>query len=167
MFDGRVIVDANTEIMDRKAAQNEYFHRDFHSSMNMGIEYIGEHYGLAGVKEFLTTYTEHVYKPVIASIKADGLSALRAKIEDSYRKEKETDVLTLEQDANSLHVAVRECPAVKHLHETGRVVSKWYRYTTEYVMAALAEQGGFRFTMESYDEATGAASYRFEAEKEQ
>lgn len=164
VFDGRVIVDADTEIMDRKAAQNEYFHRDFHSSMNMGIEYIGEHYGLAGVKEFLTKYTEHVYKPVIAAMKANGLSALRAKIEDTYRKEKATDVLTFEQEANSLHVAVRECPAVRHLHDTGRIVSKWYRYTTEYVMAALAEQGGFRFTMEAYDEATGAASYRFEAE---
>lgn len=29
-------------------------------------------------------------------------------------------------------------------------------------MAALAERGGFQFTMESYDEATGAASYCFE-----
>ena len=73
-------------------------------------------------------------------------------------------MLTLEQNADSLHAAVRECPAVRHLHETGRVVSKWYRYTTEYVMAALAERGGLRFTMESYDEATGAASYRFETE---
>ena len=101
---------------------------------------------------------------MIAAMKANGLSALRAKIEDTYRKEKATDVLTFEQEANSLHVAVRECPAVRHLHDTGRIVSKWYRYTTEYVMAALAEQGGFRFTMEAYDEATGAASYRFEAE---
>lgn len=162
VFDGRVIVDASTEIMDRKAAQNEYFHRDFHSSMNMGIEYIGAHYGLAGVKEFLTTYTVHVYKLVIAAMKEHGLSALRAKIEDTYRKEKASDVLTLEQNADSLHITVRECPAVRHLHETGRIVSKWYRYTTEYVMAALAERGGFQFTMESYHESTGAARYRFD-----
>ena len=39
IFDGRVIIDSDTLVMDRKAADNEYFHRDFHSSLNMGIEY--------------------------------------------------------------------------------------------------------------------------------
>lgn len=162
VFDGRVIVDENTEIMDRKAAQNEYFHRDFHSSMNMGIDYVGEYYGIDGVREFLQTYTGHVYAPVFAAIQRDGLNAIRAKIEDTYQKEKAFDVLQVAQDDHSLHVSVRECPAVRHLHETGRKVSKWYRYTTEMVMETLAAKGGFHFHMESYDEATGAAAYRFD-----
>lgn len=162
IFDGRVIVDTDTQIMDRKAAQNEYFHRDFHSSMNMGIEYIGEHYGAAGVQEFLTTYTNHVYMPVYKAIQQTGLSAIREKIEDTYKKEKALDVLHLEQNERELRVFVRECPAVRHLRSTGRTVSKWYRYTTEYVMSTLAEKGGFQFYMESYDNETGAAFYRFE-----
>ena len=161
LFDGRVIIDEDTLIMDRRAADNEYFHRDFHSSMNMGIHYVGEEYGLDAVKEFLTMYTKDVYRTVIADIKEKGLAAIEAKIRDTYEKEKALDVLQTELTEEALTVAVAECPAVKHLKATGREVSPWYRYTTEYVMAVLAEAGGYTFTMESYDKETGAAKYSF------
>ena len=161
VFDGRVIIDEDTLIMDRRAADNEYFHRDFHSSMNMGIHYVGEEYGLDAVKEFLTMYTKDVYRTVIADIKEKGLAAIEAKIRDTYEKEKALDVLQTELTEEALTVAVAECPAVKHLKATGREVSPWYRYTTEYVMAVLAEAGGYTFTMESYDKETGAAKYSF------
>ena len=62
---------------------------------------------------------------------------------------------------HTLQVTINFRAAVKHLHETGREVSKWYRYTTESVMAALAKAVGLTFTMERYDEATGAAAYTF------
>jgi hypothetical protein len=161
VFDGRVIIDENTEIMDRKAADNEYFHRDFHSSMNMGIEYVGANYGKAAVVEFLTRYTKNVYKSVIHEIKEKGLEAIQAKIQDTYEKEKASDALTIVSDGQSLDVTVAYCPAVRHLQSTGRTVSSWYPYTTEIVMKVLAEEGGFRFSMDSYDESTGAARYHF------
>lgn len=162
VFDGRVIVDEDTVIMDRKASENEYFHRDFHSSMNMGVHYVGENYGMDAVREYLTKYTRNVYKPVMEDMKVRGLAALEAKIKDTYEKEKASDVLQTVLTEDCLTVQVAECPAVKHLHATGREVSKWYRYTTEIVMEVLAAEGGYTFTMESYDEATGAAAYRFE-----
>ena len=58
-------------------------------------------------------------------------------------------------------VTIKYCPAVKHLLATGRTMSKWYSYTTEVVMDIFAKAGGLTFTMESYDEATGAARYTF------
>lgn len=161
VFDGRIIIDEDTLVMDRKASDNEYFHRDFHSSMNMGIHYVGENYGLDAVKEFLSMFTGDVYRVVIADIKERGLAAIEAKIRDTYEKEKAMDALQTELTEDTLTVKVAECPAVKHLKATGREVSPWYRYTTEYVMAALAEAGGYTFTMESYDEETGAAEYSF------
>lgn len=127
-----------------------------------GIHYLGEKYGMDDVKAYLTRYTENVYKQTIADMEVRGLAALEAKIRDTYEKEKALDVLTTVLDSNALTVMVTECPAVKHLHETGREVSPWYRYTTEVVMSVLAKKGGFRFTMESYDEESGAAKYRFE-----
>lgn len=162
VFDGRVIIDEDTVIMDRKASDNEYFHRDFHSSMNMGIHYVGENYGMAAVREYLTQYTENVYKAVIADMEVRGLKALEDKIRDTYEKEKTPEVLATVLEDDTLKVTVSECPAVKHLHATGREVSPWYRYTTEVVMEVLAQKGGYAFTMEAYDEETGAASYRFE-----
>ena len=41
VFDGRIIVDPDTEVMERRASDNAYYHPDFHSSKNMGIQYFG------------------------------------------------------------------------------------------------------------------------------
>ena len=88
------------------------------------------------------------------------MTAIKELIEQTYCKEKASEVLSVTQSGNTLSVRIRECPAVKYLHATGRTVSKWYHFTTQFVMQTLAEQGGFRFSMESYDEASGAACYR-------
>ena len=161
VFDGRVIIDEDTLTMDRKASDNEYFHRDFHSSMNMGIEYLGANYGEQAVTEFLARYTRNVHRRTIEAIRRDGLAAILENIQETYRKEKAEEVLSTAVDEHSLTVKVAYCPAVKHLRATGRNVSFWYRYTTEVVMRIFAEAGDFKFTMVSYDEETGAAEYRF------
>ncbi|MCQ2436873.1 MAG: hypothetical protein MJ099_00570 [Clostridia bacterium] len=162
IFDGRIIIDEDTIIMDRKAADNEYFHRDFHSSMNNGMEFLGEKHGEADLIAYLTDYTKHVYVPVFKAIEEKGLEAIRDKIVDTYEKEKASEVLQTVLTDKSLTVEISACPAVKHLRETGREVSKWYVYSTTIVMKTLAEHAGATFTMESYDEATGAAKYRFD-----
>ena len=146
VFDGRVIIDEDTLIMDRKASDNEYFHLDFHSSLNMGSHYVGEKFGEAELVEYLTRFTRNVYHPVISAI-----------------KEKALDVLTLDLSENKLSVKVKECPAVKHLTGTGRKMSPWYVYTTTVVMDVLAKAGGYKFEMISYDPETGAAEYCFTA----
>ena len=160
-FDGRVIVDENTVVMDRKAGDNEYFHPDFHSSMNMGIHYLGENYGIDAVKEYLTRYTKNVYHREISEIKEKGLSAIESKILDTYKKEKAEDAVSTSVENGKLTVNVKYCPAVKHLKKTGREVSKWYVYTTETVMQVLADQAGYKFEMEAYDEENGNARYTF------
>jgi hypothetical protein len=162
IFDGRVIMDEDTQIMDRKAADNEYFHKDFHSSMNMGIEYLGENYGLEAVREYLTRYTENVYKPVVANIKHRGLAALEENILQTYEKEQCPDAVKTLLTEDGLTVEVAYCPGVTHLRSTGREVSKWYRYTTETVMEVLAQAAGCRFVWDAYEEETGKAQYHFE-----
>ncbi len=161
-FDGRYIVDKNTIKMDRKAADNEYYHQDFHSSMNMGIHYLGEFHGEKAVKEYLERYTENVYRDVIDNIQAKGLSAIEEKIASTYKKEKAENAVTLTKTKDSLLVNVDYCPAIRYLKESGRKVSEWYRFTTEVVMAVLARNANADFSMERYDEETGAARYRFD-----
>ncbi len=162
VFDGRIIIDENTEKLEVRASENEYFHRDFHSSMNMGIHYLGENYGLTVVEDYLARYTKNVYRKEIADIEKGGIDAIADKICDTYEKEKSPDAVELVRDGARLTVNVKYCPAVKHLKATGRVVSPWYRYTTEVVMETLAKAAGASFKMLSYDEENGAACYTFE-----
>ena len=161
VFDGRVIIDEDTLIMDRKASDNEYFHLDFHSSLNMGSHYLGEKFGEGELVEYLTRFTKNVYRPVIEAIAEKGLQAIADKITDTYAKEHALDVLTLDLSENKLSVKVSQCPAVKHLTGTGRTMSPWYVYTTTVVMDVLAKAGGYKFEMISYNPETGAAEYCF------
>lgn len=161
IFDGRVIMDENTVVMDRRASDNEYFHRDFHSSMNMGVHYLGEKYGEAAVIDYLNTYTENVYNKLIKQIEENGISAIAEKIKDTYAKEKCEEALSIQLSEGKLLVNLHFCPAVKHLKETGREVSPWFVYTTTVVMQRLAKAASLEFKMISYNEETGASTYSF------
>ena len=153
--------DENTVVQEFHSAEHEYFHPDFHSSMNMGIEYLGQFHGEADICDYLETFTRNVYKPVIESMREAPLTALAEKIRGTYLAEKAEDALELIQDGNTLTVKIAYCPAVKHLHATGRDVSQWFSLTTTVVMETLAKAGNVTFEMEHYDPATGAARYRF------
>ena len=162
VFDGRFIVDENTVVMDRNAADNEYFHPDFHSSLNMGVHYLAENFGEEELREYLTLFTERVYAPVIAEIGKRGLAAIADKISDTYTREHAEDAVTVSLDGDRLTVNVAYCPAVSHLKKTGRTVTPWFVYTTTVVMERLAKAAGKNFTLCSYDTETGAASYTFD-----
>lgn len=162
VFDGRVIVDENTKVMDRRAGDNEYFHMDFHNGMNSGMFYLVEKYGEAVVKEYLSRYAKNVHNKLIESIKKDGLKSLEEDIRNTYKKEKAEDALEIACDGKSLDVKIAYCPAVKHFKRKGIEVSPMYRYTTETVMGTIAENAGLSFEMLDYEHETGAAHYRFE-----
>ncbi len=160
-FTGTMTKDDGVEILRIIPEEQEYFHPDFHSSLNMGIDYVGKEHGKDALIDYLVRYTLNVYKPVIKEMESDPLQAIENKIRDTYKLEKAEDALTIVNDGKKLSVAVSYCPAVKHLRATGRDVSEYFSYSTEIVMRTLAEQGGLGFEMESYDEESGAAKYRF------
>jgi len=160
-FKGMITMSDDVEVLEISSKEREYFHPDFHSSLNMGMEYVGSVHGEEALIAYLNRFTDNVYKPVIEEGQKDPLGAIAKKITETYTLEKCPDALTLENDGATLSVKIAYCPAVKHLHKTGREVSRWFSHSTSVVMARLAERCGLTFTMESYDEATGAAAYRF------
>ena len=162
VFNGKIVMDGDTLVMDRKAVDNEYFHPDFHSSLNMGVHYLGEKFGEEAVREYLTRFTDRVYVKVINDIKNRGLMAICDKIIDTYEKERAKDSVCVRLVGDRLEATVDYCPAVRHLKSTGRRVSPWFVYTTTVVMERLAGVAGKSFRFVSYDEETGAAEYVME-----
>lgn len=165
IFDGRIIVDDDTEIMDRRAGDNEYFHKEFHNIMNEAINYVGTKFGNKGIKKCLGRYAKKAYNKLTEEIKSQGLMPLKNEIERMYRAEKAADAVNVTQDDNSLVVTVKYCPAVNYLKQTGRIVSLYLKYTTEVVMETIAANSGLIFEMKSYDNETGAAEYTFVDER--
>ena len=162
LFNGMITMNERVQKMEIRPSDHEYFHPEFHNSMNQCIQFIGDRHGMNALEEYLTDYTEHVYKPVFEGMKKDPIGVIEKIIRDTYRQEKAENVLSIERTEKSLSVHIEYCPAVKYLHDTGRIVTKWFEASTRVVMQTLANHANLNFVMEAYDEATGAASYRFE-----
>lgn len=161
IFDGRVIIDEDTLIMDRKAADNEYFHKAFHNSLNKGISYLAETYGEGDVREYMAKFTKDFYWKVAEKAKEQGLAAIEEKILDTYKKEHAEDAVQTVISGDTLTVTVSACPALAYFRSVGTQVSPLYYLSTEAVMQTLADMSGLTFRMDAYDQETGAATYRF------
>lgn len=161
VFKGVMKMNESTVIKEFHSSDNEYFHPDFHSSMNMGIEYLGLYHGEEDIKAYLTTFTHNAYKSLLEEMQKDPLKVLANKIRQTYLSENAHDALEIEVSENKLSVNVKYCPAIRHLKATGRDVSEWFYMTTTIVMEALAQAGNLAFTMEQYNPQTGAATYSF------
>ena len=161
IFDGRVIIDDDTEVMDRKASQNEYFHQDFHHSLSRCIHYVGQKYGEAEVRALLEQYAKTVLGRLITEIRQQGLTPLKENILASYEKEKAPEAVVVEQNEKELKVKVLFCPVVRYMKMKGYFISPWFKKSTEYVMETVARESGLSFVMGDYDEETGATCYTF------
>ena len=160
-FDGRILIDENTEIMDRRATDNEYLHRDFHASLDRGISYLADTFGTDEMLDYLRTFTRHVYGTQFEALKNGGFAALKAFLEKPYLAEHAEDAISVTFGDDTLTARITCCPAVRHIRSLGKDVSRYYVETTRTVLGTLADETGYRFTLDRYDEQTGAAEYRF------
>lgn len=161
VFDGRVIIDEDTIIMDRRAADNEYFHPMFHNSLNKGIDYLYTNYGEDHVRKYFQRFATSVYSTVVDDAKVRGLIAIEEKILDTYKKEHAEDAVETQLTKDGLLVKVKYCPALRFLRNQGICVTPLFHLSTESVMETVANNSGFGFSMDEYDFNTGKASYRF------
>jgi len=147
--------------IDRRAADNKYFHRDFHILMDQGLAYLGGRFGDNAVRAYLGTFAKTFYAPLIAEARTGGFQAMRKHIEKTYEIEEVPEAVRFVETDNELCAIVSACPAVAFMKSVGQTPSKWYVQATSTVNEAIADELGWGFEMIAYDEATGAAEYRF------
>ena len=161
IFNGKIIIDENTVIMDRRAGDNEYFHKDFHYALNNGVHYVGEKFGVDGLKEYLEQYTKNVYNKRLQDVKEKGLKAIEEIILGMYKAEKALDAVETTLTENTLKVKVKYCPVIKYLVPTGREISKWFKYVDQFVMPVFARAMGAEFSFNNYNEEDGSCEFTF------
>lgn len=145
--------------MKRQASDNPYMHKDFHISMDIGLSYIGEHYGARGVTEYLTALAENYYAPLSAGIKVHELSEMEAYLKQIYAAENANDAISITCSDDVLHATITYCPAILHMNQSGHTPSVWYIETTKTLYSVIAERAGCRFELISYDSKTGATEF--------
>lgn len=147
------------EIMERRAADNKYLHKDFHGALSGGLDYLAEHYGEEAVRDYLREFTQVYYAPLREQLRTYGLIALKEHFEKLYATEGGEIEIDFSEDELVLRVAA--CPAVMHLREHDYTVSPYFVETTKTVNEVLCEESDFVFELLEYDSETGRSILRF------
>lgn len=140
-------------VMERRAYDNKYLHRDFHASTNNAIAYIAQNFGQEALDRYIERYVQSRYQVMT-------LAELERYFTDLYTAEEALDALETELNDQKLVVRILYCPALKYLNETGED-AKWYHKTTTVMYPALAKKCNLEFELVFYDEKTGKAEFVF------
>lgn len=146
-------------VMDRRASDNEYLHKDFHIAFNHAIEYLHRNYGEDAVRDYLNRFTKAYYAPLISELKTRGLIALKEYFERIYHVEGGDVNITLNDD--ELIVNVKECPVMSHFKKNNIKAAELFYETTRTINEALCEGTPYEAEFYDYNEDTGSNIQRF------
>lgn len=152
-------IDENKKVMVRKASDNEYLHKDFHLSMNLLMDYIYHRFGKEQLVRYLQQYAEAYYKPLREELKKGNMDALLAYMKGKYEKEKWE--VTFFADTGGIKMVQTACPAITHIKKTGGEPCAHYKESYHTIYTTLCEGTPFEYTLEQFDEETGACTQLF------
>ncbi|MBN2449954.1 MAG: hypothetical protein JXR77_06175 [Lentisphaeria bacterium] len=147
------------EVMDRRANENLYLHRDFHRALNAAVRYVHEHHGEDAVRSWLRDFARAWYAPLREALMRGDLDCLRQHIERTYGIE--GVAVKVRQGPDALTVEVPGCPAEAYIRACGEDVAGLFFETTRTVNEAICEGTPYRSEFRGYDPATGAATQTF------
>jgi hypothetical protein len=147
------------KVIDRRAADNKYLHRDFHISMNMLMGYIAGEYGDAALTEYLRRFAKAYHSPLKADLVREGLSAVEKYLRGIYEKEEWPVGITYENDV--LTVVQEGCPGIFHIKKKGHEPIKQYIETYTTVYEAICEGTPYEYAMEEFELEAGACRQVF------
>jgi len=153
------LLSQSVRIMERKASDNKYLHKDFHLALNLMMQYLYDNFGKEALVNYLEDYSRAFYSLINKELKTGDISVLARYFTDIYRKEEwpvrinsGKDFVEIEQDA---------CPAMSHIIQKGSNPCPHYAETYNTVYKTLCENTPFEYTLEYFDERTGACRQAF------
>ncbi len=146
-------------VMRRRAADNPYFHRDFHGVLSAGLDYLQRQYGVEAVHAFLRRFARQYHAPLRDAMVADGLKSLREYLERIYTLEGAD--FTLHETPESLTLDLSSHPALAHLRRNHYPVAPSFLETTRYLYEAICEDTPWAFEYTEADSQTGACRLHF------
>ncbi|MBN2557529.1 MAG: hypothetical protein JXB33_02100 [Clostridia bacterium] len=147
------------KVIERKASDNKYLHRDFHISMNMLMDYICSVFGENALIEYLVEFSSAFHAPRKEFLIADDLASLESYFREIYKKE-EWPVEILMED-KELVITQESCPGISHIRKAGLEPIKQYRETYGTVYEAMCAGTPYEYRLEYFDDEKGACRQRF------
>jgi len=148
------------KIIERKAADNKYLHRDFHISMNMLMEYICKEYGSAALIEYLAQFTQEFHSKRKKCLQKGDLGCLEKYFKETYEKEEWPVHIEFTNDV--LIISQETCPGISYLRKSGHKPVEQYIETYTTVYKTLCQDTPYEYVMESFNSDTGKCRQRFQ-----
>ena len=151
------------KVLDCKAADHEYLHKDFHGALCYAIDYLDRTYGSEATREYLEQVGKSFYAPLSTAIKQQGLSALEKHYRDVFTKE--SGKFSLNYEGDMLVLTVDECPAIAHLKKRNHFFTERFCETTVVVNQTICNQAGYMSSCK-YEPGAGRCIQKFWKAKE-
>ena len=135
-------MNSKQKVLDQKASDNEYLHKDFHGALCYAIKYLDENYGPASTTEYLNQVGNSYFKPLSEKLRQKGLVVLEKHFREIFNKE--GGKFTIEHDNGILTIAVHECPAIAHLKKNNQLFTERYCESTVIVNDTICSNAGYR-----------------------
>lgn len=148
------------KVVERRAADNKYLHRDFHISMNMLMEYICSNFGSAALTDYLKQFSREFHAPRNRCLKKENLKCLEKYFRGVYEKEEWPAIIALKDDMLVIHQ--KTCPGIMHIRKKGHNPIKRYIETYTTIYETMCEGTPYEYIIEGFDLNTGACTQRFQ-----
>ncbi len=129
------------KVIDCKASDNQYLHKDFHGALCYAIKYLEDNYGIESVEQYLSQVAATYFKPLSDNLRANGLIILENHWRSIFTKE--CGDFELGYEGQTLVLKVGKCPAVSHLKERGLFYTESFCLTTKVVNETICNDAGY------------------------
>lgn len=129
------------QVIDCRAGDHEYLHRDFHGALCYAIQYLDENLGPEFTERYLRDVGRNNYKGLIRTLAAEGLPALERHWRNVF--EKEGGTFRMRYEGTTLTLTVEQCPAIAHLQRNGQLFTTRFCETTVVVNDTVCELAGY------------------------
>ena len=151
------------KILDCKADDNVYLHKDFHGALCYGIKYLDDHFGPEATAEYLRQVGRSYYSLLTKDLQRDGLPALEMHWNQVFTQE--GGKFEMKYEDGTLVLSVHECPAVAHLKKNGQLFTNRYCETTVVVNDTICREAGYAASC-AYEPGAGRCIQKFWKPKE-
>ena len=151
------------KVIDCKASDNEYLHKDFHGALCCAIKYLDDNYGHDATAEYFKQVGTTYFAPLTQQLKKDGLKALENHWQKVFSKEGGKFRLHYEDQMRVL--TVDKCPAIAHLKKINQFFTERYCESTVVVNETICNVAGYRCSCQ-YEPGKGKCVQKFWKEME-
>jgi len=131
----------STKVLDCRASDNPYLHKDFHGALCYAIKYLYENFGPEATAEYLGQVGRTYFAPLAERLEREGLTALERHWRDVFTRE--GGKFSLGYDRDTLVVTVSECPAIAHLKARGWFFTERFCETTVVINETVCGAAGY------------------------